>query len=180
MSWHFSKPYSIALIIVSSGISSPPASIIITLSFVAQTVNWRILSSLSFNVGFKTKFPSINPTWTAPTGVVNGMLDRHNAIDAALIARISGKLSCSTETTVQTTWTSFLYPFGNNGLRGLSTALPKRIAFSEGLPSLLMNPPGILPTEYNLSSYSTLSGKKSIPSLGFSEALTFVNITVSP
>ena len=66
------------------------------------------------------------------------------------------------------------------GTASLASALPKRIAFSEGLPSLLMNPPGILPTEYNLSSYSTLSGKKSIPSLGFSEALTFVNITVSP
>ena len=108
------------------------------------------------------------------------MLDKHNAIDAALMAKISGKLSFSTETTVHTTWTSFLYPFGNNGLIVLSTALPFRIAFSVGLPSLFINPPGILPTEYNLSSYSTLNGKKSIPSLGCSEALTFVNITVSP
>ena len=111
---------------------------------------------------------------------MKGILEIDNAIDAALIARISGKLSCSTDTTVQTTWTSFLYPFGNNGLNGLSTALPKRIAFSEGLPSLFINPPGILPTAYNLSSYSTLRGKKSIPSLGFSDALTLVKITVSP
>ena len=122
----------------------------------------------------------INPTWTAATGVVKGMLDKHNAIEAAFIASISGRLSFSTETTVHTTWTSFLYPFGNKGLKGLSIALPFSIAFSEGFPSLFINPPGILPTEYNLSSYSTLSGKKSIPSLGFSDAFTFVNITVSP
>ena len=126
------------------------------------------------------KFPLIRPTCTAATGVVKGMLDKHNDNEAALIARISGRLSFSTDTTVQTTCTSFLYPFGNKGLNGLSTALPNNIAFSEGLPSLLINPPGIFPTEYNLSSYSTLRGKKSIPSLGFSEALTLVKITVSP
>ena len=126
------------------------------------------------------KLPSINPTWTPATGSSNGIPDKHNPIDAAFIASISGRLSFSTETTVQTTWTSFLYPFGNKGLIVLSTALPCRIAFSDGLPSLLINPPGIFPTEYNLSSYSTLRGKKSIPSLGSSDLFTFVKITVSP
>lgn len=87
------------------------------------------------------------------------MLDKHNAVDAALIANISGKLSFSTETTVQITWTSFLYPFGNSGLKLLSIALPFKIAPSVGFPSLFINPPGIFPTEYNLSSYSTLKGK---------------------
>ena len=41
-------------------------------------------------------------------------------------------------------------------------------------------PPGIFPTEYNFSSYSTLRGKKSIPSLGLSDAVAVHNTTVSP
>ena len=36
------------------------------------------------------------------------------------------------------------------------------------------------PLKYNFSSYSTLNGKKSIPSLGFSEAVAVDNTTVSP
>ena len=55
-----------------------------------------------------------------------------------------------------------------------------RTAFSDALPSLLLNPPGIFPTEYNFSSYSTESGKKSIPSLGFSEAVHVESTVVSP
>ncbi len=54
------------------------------------------------------------------------------------------------------------------------------MAFSDAFPSLLLNPPGILPTAYNFSSYSTLSGKKSIPSLGFSDAVAVDNTVVSP
>ena len=48
------------------------------------------------------------------------------------------------------------------------------------LPSRLLNPPGILPTAYNFSSYSTLQGKKSMPSLGFSLAVAVDNTVVSP
>ena len=40
--------------------------------------------------------------------------------------------------------------------------------------------PGIFPTEYSLSLYSTLNGKKSIPSLGFSEAVAVQSTVVSP
>ena len=57
-----------------------------------------------------------------------------------------------TDNTVATTCTSFLKPFGNKGLIGLSISLEVSIAFSEGFPSLFKNPPGILPTEYNFSS----------------------------
>ncbi len=74
------------------------------------------------------------------------MLEIDRAKDAPLIANISGKLSGSTDITVQITCTSFLYPLGNSGLIGLSMALADNIAFSVGLPSLLINPPGILPT----------------------------------
>src|SRR5699024_2482883 len=41
-----------------------------------------------------------------------------------------------------------------------------KIALSLDLPSLLINPPGILPTEYNFSSKSHDKGKKSMPNLG--------------
>ena len=111
---------------------------------------------------------------------MKGILEIDNAIDAALIARISGKLSCSTETTVQTTWTSFLYPFGNNGLRGLSIILAASVAASVGLPSLLINPPGILPTEYNFSWYKTISGKKSDNRLALLLTTAVLSTTVSP
>ena len=74
------------------------------------------------------------------------------AIDDPIIATISGVQSWSTDKTVATTCTSFLNPFGNNGLIGLSISLDVNIAFSEGLPSLFKNPPGIFPTEYSLSS----------------------------
>ena len=53
--------------------------------------------------GFVTNLPSIIPTCTAAAGIVYGMLDKHNARDAAFIANISGKLSFSTDTTVVTT-----------------------------------------------------------------------------
>ena len=43
-----------------------------------------------------------------------------------------------------------------------------------------ITPPGIFPTAYNFSSYSTLKGKKSIPSLGFSEAVAVQSTVVSP
>ena len=53
----------------------------------------------------------------------------------------------STDKTVLTTCTSFLISSGNIGLIGLSIILAARVAASVGLPSLFINPPGILPTE---------------------------------
>ena len=41
--------------------------------------------------------------------------------------------------------TSFKKPSGNDGLKGLSINLEINVSFSEGLPSLLKNPPGIFP-----------------------------------
>ena len=54
------------------------------------------------------------------------------------------------------------------------------MAFSEAFPSLLLKPPGIFPTAYCFSSYSTLRGKKSMPSLGFADAVAVDKTTVSP
>ena len=96
------------------------------------------------------------------------------------MAATSGELSCSTQRTVPTTTTSFLKSFGNNGRNGLSIALDVKIALSVGFPSLFKNPPGIFPTAYNFSSKSTDNGKKSTPSLGSLEAVTFTNTQVSP
>ena len=54
------------------------------------------------------------------------------------------------------------------------------VAFSEGLPSLLINPPGIFPTEYNFSWYKTINGKKSERRFACFETTAVLNITVSP
>jgi hypothetical protein len=40
-----------------------------------------------------------------------------------------------------------LKPSGNIGLIGLSISLAIKVAFVEGLPSLLLKPPGNLPVE---------------------------------
>ena len=102
------------------------------------------------------------------------------AIEVPIIAVISGEQSSSTDMTVHTTETSLRISLGNKGLMGLSITLEASIAFSEGLPSLFENEPGIFPTAYNLSSKSTERGKKSIPSLGFSDAVTATCTAVSP
>jgi len=45
-----------------------------------------------------------------------------------------------------------LYPSANNGRIGRSIKRLVKTAFSLGLPSRLINPPGILPTAYSFSS----------------------------
>ena len=54
------------------------------------------------------------------------------------------------------------------------------MAFSVGLPSRLMKPPGILPTEYCFSSKSQPRGKKSMPGLGVSATVAQTSTAVSP
>ena len=83
------------------------------------------------------------------------------AAEAPIIAGISGGTSCSTESTVATTCTSLRMPLLNSGRSGRSIRREVSVAFSDGRPSRLMKPPGILPTEYIFSSKSTLNGKKS-------------------
>ena len=63
----------------------------------------------------------------------------------------AGSQSCSTDKIVLTTCISFLKFSLNIGLIGLSIKRAASVAASVGLPSLLINPPGILPTEYNFS-----------------------------
>jgi hypothetical protein len=59
-------------------------------------------------------------------------------------------------------------------------SLELRIAFSDGLPSLLINPPGIFPAAYIFSSNSQESGKKSISARGLVDAVAVTVTTVSP
>src|ERR1035437_4466060 len=75
--------------------------------------------------------------------------------------------------------TSFMKPFGNDGLMGRSICRAVRVALSLGRDSRLMNPPGILPAAYMRSSTSTVSGKKSWFSRPSARATAVTSTTVS-
>ena len=147
-----SCPKKIASSITSSVTSSAPASTIMIASLVPATVRLMSDCSLCSSVGLMMNLPSTLPTLTAAIGPSHGMSDVAIATDAPTIAMISVSQSRSTDITVATTTTSLWYPLGKSGRRGLSISLELRIAFSLGLPSLLINPPGILPEAYIFSS----------------------------
>ena len=94
------------------------------------------------------------------------MSETVNAVDAPMMAMTSYGLVVSDESGVMIIWTSFLKSFGNSGLIGRSVSLAISTECVVGLPSRLKKLPGIFPLAYSLSSTSTVSGKKSIPSLG--------------
>ena len=102
------------------------------------------------------------------------------AVETPMAAATSGEQSGSTLMTVAMTVQSLRRSFGNSGRMGRSMQRDARIAFSDGLLSLLWKEPGIRPTEYIFSSKSTESGKKSMPSRGLSDAVTVQSTTVSP
>ena len=81
-----------------------------------------------------------------------GISDMDKAIDEPSIPTISGEQSGSTHMTVATTCTSLKKALGKSGLIGLSMSLEFKIAFSDGLPSLFIKPPGIFPAAYIFSS----------------------------
>ena len=68
-----------------------------------------------------------------------------------LLGKTKDAMKAVKDKTVDIICTSFLNPSGNNGLIGLSIIRAANVAASLGLPSLLINPPGIFPTEYNFS-----------------------------
>ena len=147
--------------IVSSSTSLASASTILIASFVPATSKLIKLLSISSGPALIVNSPSIKPTLTPAIGPLKGISETHNAREAPNIAAISGEACWSTDKTVLTTCTSFLNPSANNGRIGLSIILAVKVPCSLGRPSLFRNPPGILPTEYNFSSYVTVSGKKS-------------------
>ena len=94
--------------IVSSGISSAPASTIVSASFVPTTIRSSVLSSLSISasVGLTTNWPSRRPIRTAPTGPRKGSGETISAADAPLMQRMSCAVTRSADSVVQTTCTS--------------------------------------------------------------------------
>ena len=147
-----SWPFKIASSIISSSTWLAPASIITIFSAEPATVRLRSVLALCSRFGLRTISPSTSPTLIPAIGPFHGISEIEIAIAVAIIPVISGEQSGSTARTVITTDTSFLISLGKSGRIGLSTILEVRIAFSDGLPSLLVNDPGILPTEYSLSS----------------------------
>ncbi len=178
--WLASCPAIMPLYISSSETSFAPASIMAMRSVVEATVTAISLTLRCSASGLMINFPSISPTDTPDMGPLQGISEMVRAMEVPTIAAISGEQSWSTDITVQTMATSFLISLGNSGLMGRSIMRHTSVAFSLGRPSLLRNEPGILPTEYSFSSKSTESGKKSMPSLGFAEAVAATCTTVSP
>ena len=68
-----------------------------------------------------------------------------SAAEAPIMATMSGSVSPSWASTVQMIWVSLRKPSGNSGRIGRSTRREVRVSFSEGRPSRLKKPPGILP-----------------------------------
>ncbi len=130
-------------------------------SRVPATVKFKSLISVSSAVGLIINSPLTLPTITPATGPSKGILLIPKQRDEPNKAVISGELSWSTDKIVLITWISFRKFSSNIGLIGRSINLAARVAASLGRPSLLIKPPGILPTEYNLSWYKTVKGKKS-------------------
>src|SRR5690625_4792404 len=123
--------------------------------------------------------PSTSPTVAPAIGPSNGISLTLRASDEPSIAAICGEASGSTDSTIEMTCTSLLYPSGNRGRIGRSIRRLVNVASSLGLPSRLLKPPGIFPAAYNFSSYATVSGKNPI-SLGAFDAVAVEGTTVSP
>ena len=173
-------PVLMASIMVASSTSLAPASIITILSMLAASVRARSLWARCSLVGFSTICPSTRPTATPAMGPFQGMSDIAMASEAPFIPAISALLSGSRLITVMVTHTSLRMSLGNSGRIGRSTTRLERIACSPGRPSRRIKLPGMRPAAYSFSSNSTLSGKKSMPSRGFSLMVTLHSTQVSP
>ena len=113
-------------------------------------------------------------------GPSKGIPDNIRAADTQLIASTSWGLTRSAPSTVPTTWTSLRNPAGNEGRRGRSIKRSVKMAWSVALPSRRKKEPGIFPAAYMRSSTSTVSGKKSVPSLTARDTVAVTRIMVSP
>ena len=164
----------------SSDKPSLPASTIITASAVPAMMRLRVLVSSVAMSGLITKVSLIRPTRIPAIGPSQGMSETATAADAAVIARISAEPVSSAESTVTTICVSQVNDFGKRGRSGRSINRLVRVAFSEGLPSRLKNPPGNFPAAYDFSWYSTVRGKKSSPVFEVFVAVATASTTVSP
>ncbi|CSC37034.1 Uncharacterised protein [Vibrio cholerae] len=76
---------------------------------------------------------------------MNGSPEIASAAEVPIIEMMSGCTSGFTETTVAITCTSLVKPSGNSGRIGRSIRRAISVSPSEGRPSRLKKPPGILP-----------------------------------
>ena len=131
-------------------------------------------------VGKATHWPLMRATRTPPIGPEKGSPASWVDSEAALIATTSYRCSGCRAMIVSTIWTSLRRPFTNEGRSGRSMSRQVRMASSDGRPSRRKNEPGIRPAAYIRSSTSTVSGKKSKPSLGCLDAVVADRTIVSP
>ena len=76
---------------------------------------------------------------------MNGMPEIVSAAEAPTSATMSGSFSRSWLSTVQTTCVSLRKPGTKSGRIGRSISREASVSFSDGRPSRLKKPPGILP-----------------------------------
>ena len=131
--------------ISASEISSEPPSTMTMVSAEPLTTRSMVENSSCWKVGLRIQLPSTRPTRTPASGPFHGTLERLSAVEAATTPRMSASFSWSAERTVTKTCTSFLKPSGKSGRIERSIRRLARISLSEGRPSRLRNPPGILP-----------------------------------
>ncbi len=127
------------------------ASTILIASLVPAILKASSDLACSSSVGLIINLPSTNPTSTPAIGPLNGISEIINAKDDPSIAVIAGELSGSLLKTMLIICTSSLNPSGNKGLIGRSIKRAFNVSTSDALPSLLKNPPGILPAAYSFS-----------------------------
>jgi hypothetical protein len=131
--------------ISDSETSSEPPSTMTIESAEPLTTRSMVENSSCWKVGLRIQLPSTRPTRTAAKGPFHGTEERLSAVDAATTPSVSASFSWSADSTVTNTCTSFLNPSGNNGRIDRSMIRPARISSSDGRPSRLRKPPGILP-----------------------------------
>ena len=143
-------PNSNARTMVSSGTSLAPHSTMTIALRVPARRRSRSERCMSSNEGLMTNSPSIRPTRTAPTGPSKGATPKGTseivrAADAATMASTSGWWTWSTDSGVQTIWTSLRKSAGKSGRSGRSIRRAVRMAPSPGRPSRRKNEPGMRP-----------------------------------
>jgi hypothetical protein len=129
----------------SSDSSLASDSTISTPSAVPATTRSSFEVLISSTIGLSLYWPSKYPTRAAPMGPWNGTPESVSAAEAPIIATMSGSFSRSCDSTVATTWVSLRNPWTNSGRIGRSIRREVSVSFSEGRPSRLKKPPGILP-----------------------------------
>ena len=139
----------------------------------------KVASASCSWVGNATHWPLIRATRTPPIGPENGSPASRVDSEAALMATTSYRCSGLSARIVSTTCTSLRRPLTNEGRSGRSISRQVRMASSDGRPSRRKKEPGIRPSAYIRSSTSTVSGKKSSPSLGCLPAVVADRTTVS-